>query len=96
MKVLAHYTYLEKKQKTTNCNTLGLLQTCSFLKNIKTIVIIGDNIFTAYLSGKEKAGKTLLKRRSLAKTASYDAKKPNKAQLGAALIGLSKRYNFLS
>ena len=98
MKVLAHYTYLEKKQKTTNYNTLGLLQTCSFLKNIKKkmFVIIADNIFTAYLSGKERVGKTLLKHRSWAKTASYDAKKPNKAQLGAALIGLSKRYSLLS
>ena len=95
MKVLAHYTYLVKKQ---NYNTLGLLQTYSFLKNIKTkmFVIIGDNIFTAYLSGEEKAGKTLLKHHSWAKTASYDAKKPNKAQLGAALLGLSKRYSFLS
>ena len=41
-------------------------------------VIIGDNIFTAYLSGKEKAIKTPLKCRSCAKTASYDEKKEAK------------------
>ena len=54
-------------------------------------VIIGDNIFTAYLSGKEKAGKAPLKHRSRAKYSVLRRKKKlNKIQLGAALVGLSK------
>ena len=58
-------------------------------------VIIGDNVFTAYLSVKKKLVKHRKSDALKPKQRPTAQKKPNKAQLGAALIGLSKRYSSL-
>ena len=59
------------------------------------IVIIGDNIFTAYFSVKKKLVRNRYSAALEPKQRPTTQKKPNKALLGAALIGLSKRYSFL-
>ena len=58
-------------------------------------VIIGDNVFTAYLSVKKKLVKYSSSAALEPEQRPTKQKKPNKTQLGAAFLGLYKSYSSL-